>query len=83
VVRLPRSRSFAALRMTRELSGRASQARSEDDRHYDLWCRYFQTRRARPDALPRDLKVDVLYQRRYVFEWLDGVDAWDDVQCDA
>jgi hypothetical protein len=56
---------------------------AEDDRHYNLWCQYFQTRRERPEALPSDLNVEVLYQRQYAFEWLHGIEAWDDVQCDA
>ena len=55
---------------------------AEDDRHDNLWCRYFQTRRAGA-TLPRDLMVDVLYQRKYTFEWLNGTDAWDEVTCDA
>jgi hypothetical protein len=56
---------------------------AEDDRHYDLWCRYFQTRRERPQMLPSDLDLGVLHQRRYAFEWLQGIEPWDDVQCDA
>ena len=56
---------------------------AEDDRHYDLWCRYFQTRREEPHRLPSDLDASVLYQRRYAFEWLQGIEAWDEVQCDA
>jgi hypothetical protein len=56
---------------------------AEDDRHYDLWCRYIQTRREDPHLLPGDLEVCVLYQREYAFEWLHGIEAWDDVQCDA
>jgi hypothetical protein len=56
---------------------------AEDDRHYNMWCRWFQTRREDPARLPRDLNYDVLYQRRYAFEWIDGMEAWDDVQCDA
>jgi hypothetical protein len=56
---------------------------SETDRHYDLWCRYIQTRRERPESLPSDLNVEVLYQREYAFEWLHGIEPWDDVQCDA
>jgi hypothetical protein len=56
---------------------------AEDDRHYNLWCRYFQTRREGSDLVPGDLDVSVLYQRQYAFEWLHGVDAWDDVRCDA
>ena len=56
---------------------------AEDDRHYDLWCRYFQTRREEPHMLPSDLQINVLHQRQYAFEWLHGIEAWDDVQCDA
>jgi hypothetical protein len=56
---------------------------AEDDRHYDLWCRYFQDRRRSEHLLPTDLLVDVLYQRQYAFEWLHGIHAWDDVTCDA
>jgi hypothetical protein len=56
---------------------------AEDDRHYDLWCGYFQTRREQPQLLPLDLNLDVLYQRQYAFEWLHGIEEWDDVQCDA
>lgn len=56
---------------------------AEDDRHYELWCRYFQTRREQPHLLPYDLDVNVLHQRQYAFEWLHGIEAWDDVQCDA
>ena len=56
---------------------------AEDDRNYDLWCRYFQTLKKGERHLPHDLNIEVLYQRRYAFEWLDGVEAWDDVHCDA
>jgi hypothetical protein len=56
---------------------------AETDRNYNLWCSYFQTRREHPESLPSDLNVDVLYQREYAFEWLQGIEAWDDVQCDA
>ncbi|HZY86280.1 MAG TPA: DUF4272 domain-containing protein [Gemmataceae bacterium] len=56
---------------------------AEDDRHYNLWCRYFQTRRAATHLLPSDLEFSVLYQREYAFEWLHGIEAWDDVECDA
>lgn len=56
---------------------------AETDRHYDLWCRYFQTRREHPESLPADLNVQVLYQREYAFEWLQGIEVWDDVQCNA
>ncbi len=56
---------------------------AEDDRHYDLWCRYFQTGREGPTHLPSDLEFSVLYQRQYAFEWLHGIRAWDEVQCDS
>jgi hypothetical protein len=56
---------------------------AEDDRHYNLWCSYFQTRRRGSHLLPRDLEFSVLYQRQYAFEWLRGIEAWDDVQCDS
>ena len=56
---------------------------AEDDRHYELWCQYHQARRTGPERLPIDLDVSVLYHRRYAFEWLQGIEAWDDVQCDA
>jgi len=56
---------------------------AEDDRHYELWCRYFQARREGQNSLPRDLEWRVLYERRYAFEWLNGIRAWDDIRCDA
>jgi Domain of unknown function (DUF4272) len=56
---------------------------AESDRHYNLWCQYFQTRRQNPESLPSDLNLSVLHQRQYAFEWLQGVEAWDDVRCDA
>ncbi len=56
---------------------------AEVDRHYDLWCRYVQIRPGSEHVLPSDLLLDVLYQREYVFEWLEGIESWDDVQCDA
>jgi hypothetical protein len=45
--------------------------------------RQLQTRRAGAHLLPADLDFNVLYQRQYAFEWLYGIEAWDDVQCDA
>lgn len=54
---------------------------AEDDRTYNLWC-YAQKAR-RKGALPADLCWEVLYERRYGFEWLYGVQDWDDVTCDA
>jgi hypothetical protein len=54
---------------------------AEDDRTYNLWCYAQKARRER--KLPTDLNWDVLYERRYGFEWLDGKQDWDDVTCDA
>ncbi|MBO0699322.1 MAG: DUF4272 domain-containing protein [Zavarzinella sp.] len=54
---------------------------AEDDRTYSLWC-YAQKAR-RKGALPDDLYWEVLYERRYGFEWLYGAQDWDDVTCDA
>jgi hypothetical protein len=56
---------------------------AEDDRHYDLWCRYFQDRHCGDHLLPSDLAIDVLHQRQYALEWLHGIEEWDDVRCDA
>jgi hypothetical protein len=55
---------------------------AEDDRTYDLWCRVCAARRA-GTRLPADLNYDVLRERRYAFEWLDGNQKWDEVTCDA
>jgi hypothetical protein len=33
--------------------------------------------------VPEDLNWSVLYERRYAFEWLDGLEDWDEVTCDA
>jgi Domain of unknown function (DUF4272) len=54
---------------------------AEDDRTYNLWCYAQKARRKR--ELPADLNWNVLYERRYAFEWLDGMQDWDDVTCDA
>jgi hypothetical protein len=54
---------------------------AEDDRTYNLWCYAQKARRKR--NLPADLNWQVLYERRYAFEWLDGMPDWDDVTCDA
>ena len=56
---------------------------AEEDRHYDLWCRYHQDRRKGGRLIPKDLEVSVLFQRQYAFGWLHGIEAWDDVECDA
>jgi hypothetical protein len=29
------------------------------------------------------MKFEVLHQRVYAFEWLHGIEAWDDVACNA
>jgi hypothetical protein len=70
---------FVASAMLRE----PGELLAETDRHYDLWCHYIQARRKDPESVPVDLNVAVLYQREYAFEWLLGIEAWDDVQCDA
>src|SRR5262245_59217085 len=53
---------------------------AEDDRTYNLWC-YAHTARRRGEALPKDLNMAVLFERRYAFEWLDGMQDWDRVTC--
>ena len=55
---------------------------AEDDRMYNLWC-YAQGARRKGKPLPKDLNMAVLYERRYAFEWLDGMEDWDEVTCDA
>ena len=55
---------------------------AEEDRHYDLWCRYCRAKTERR-AIPTDLNPTVLYQREYAFEWLLGIESWDEVLCDA
>ena len=54
---------------------------AEDDRTYNMWC-YAQKAR-RDGELPLDLNLGVLFERRYAFEWLAGMQEWDDVTCDA
>jgi len=58
-----------------------SELLAEEDRIYDLHCY------ARPafcaGVLPDDLIYEVLYQRHYAFEWLDGKDGWDNVCVDT
>jgi hypothetical protein len=54
---------------------------AEDDRQYNLWCYWHSDREG--NLLPDDLNWDVLYERRYAFEWLDGMQDWDDVTCDS
>ncbi len=54
---------------------------AEDDRTYNLWC--FAQKARREGNLPEDLNWAVLYERRYAFEWLDGMQDWDQVTCDA
>lgn len=56
---------------------------AESDRHYNLWCYYHRTRRTDPESIPADFLPGVLFQRQYAFEWLLGVEPWDDVQCDS
>jgi hypothetical protein len=54
---------------------------AEDFRTYDLWCAAQPARRK--NELPDDLDWSVLYERRYAFEWLDGLEPWDEITCDA
>jgi hypothetical protein len=55
---------------------------AEDDRTYNLWC-YVNGARRKGERLPHDLNWSVLYERRYAFEWLDGMQDWDEVTCDS
>jgi hypothetical protein len=55
---------------------------AEDDRTYNLWC-YALAAQRRGQALPTDLNLSILQERRYAFEWMDGMQEWDDVTCDA
>jgi len=55
---------------------------AEDDRTYHLWCDAFAAKR-RKKELPSDLKLGVLRERRYAVEWMDGMQNWDEVTCDA
>ena len=53
---------------------------AEDECTYDLWCRAIPARRE--NMLPYDLNMDVLYERRYAFEWADSTEQWDKITCD-
>ncbi len=55
---------------------------AEDDRTYDLWCHALAAQRC-GELLPADLNLEVLRERRYAFEWMDGNQHWDEVTCDA
>jgi hypothetical protein len=55
---------------------------AEDDRTYNLWC-YANSAIRTGEPLPSDFNWWVLYERRYAFEWLDGMQDWDDVTCDS
>ena len=57
-----------------------SELLGEDDRANDLYGYALKADRA--GELPEDLNLQVLYQRRYAFEWLNGQD-WDGVQVDT
>ena len=48
---------------------------AEEDRHYDLWCRYIATRKKGKHLIPRDPEIDVLYQREHAFEWSHAIEA--------
>ena len=53
---------------------------AENTRHRDLWRRALDARRAGTRSADPDWNV--LFQRRYVFEWLTGPAEWDLVMCD-
>ena len=55
---------------------------AEDDRTYNMWC-YAYGAYSKGQPLPKDLQWSVLYERRYAFEWLDGMQEWDEVTCDS
>jgi hypothetical protein len=55
---------------------------AEDERTYNLWCYAFAAKR-RKEELPNDLNLGVLRERRYAFEWMDGMQNWDEVTCDS
>ncbi len=55
---------------------------AEDDRTYNLWC-YALAAQRRGESLPSDLNLGILCERRYAFEWMDGIQEWDEVSCDA
>ncbi len=54
---------------------------AEDDRIYNLHC--YARQAIRQGEMPEDLIYDVLFQRHYAFEWLNGDDDWDDVCTDT
>jgi hypothetical protein len=54
---------------------------AEDDRIYNLHC--YARNAFREGTMPSDLVYDVLLQRRYAFEWLNGDEDWDDVTTDT
>lgn len=58
-----------------------NQLLAEDDRVYDLHC--YARQASRDGEMPVDLVYDVLFQRHYAFEWLNGNNEWDDVRTDT
>ena len=57
-----------------------SQLLAEEDRTYNLHCYALQAYRA--ETMPDDLVYDVLFQRHYAFDWLNG-ENWDSIRCDT
>jgi hypothetical protein len=53
---------------------------AENDRTYNLWC--YAHKALKVGELPADLNWEVLFERRYAFEWLDGMQEWDEITCD-
>lgn len=66
--------SSAKLRSSAELCG-------EDDRVYNLHC--YARQSFGSEDWPDDLVYDVLFQRHYAFEWLNGDVGWDSVRTDT
>ncbi len=56
---------------------------AEDDRHYDLGAGIFKLAARDRTGCPVIWMPVSCTMRRYAFEWLQGIEAWDDVQCDA
>ncbi|MEP7286250.1 MAG: DUF4272 domain-containing protein [Chloroflexota bacterium] len=50
-------------------------------RTYDLWNIVVRNRRQN-QFVPVELNFDVLAERMYAFDWLDGWELWDHVRCD-
>lgn len=58
-----------------------SELLAEVDRIYNLHC--YARQAYHQNSMPADLVYDVLFQRHYAFEWLNGEDEWDNIQTDT